>query len=102
MMPNFYQLSSISFYLILIASWGIMQSSLSLINILIAFELALLACSWSFIAYSLYVDDVVGQIFALVILSVAGSESALGLAAVVAYARIKSNIMLRYLTTLKA
>jgi len=100
-MPDFYHLSSISLYLIIISLWGIIQSSLSLISVLIAIELALLACSWNFIVFSLYVDDVSGQLFALIILSVAGGESALGLAGVVSYARIKGNIILRYLTTLK-
>jgi NADH:ubiquinone oxidoreductase subunit K len=101
-MPDFYQLSSISFYLIIIALWGIMQSSLSLISILIAFELGLLACCWNFIIFSLYVDDIGGQVFALIILCVAGAESALGLAAVVAYARLKGNILVKNMIDLKA
>lgn len=102
LMSDFFSLSSISFYLIIIALWGIIQSAASLINILIAIELALLACSWNFIIFSLYLDDITGLLFALIILSVAGAESALGLAGVVAYARIKGNILLRYLAALKA
>jgi len=100
-MLNFYQLISISYYLILISIMGILQSK-SVIQVLIAFELALLACSWNFMIYSLYCDDIAGQVFALIIISVAGAESALGLAALIGFSRLKGNIRVVSLTALKS
>lgn len=96
-----YQLFSISFYLFLIAIWGIINSSFVLITLLIAFELALLACSYNFIIFSIYLDDITGQVFALIILSVAGIESSLGLAILIAYSRIKGDIFFSSVTLLK-
>lgn len=101
-MVEFYQLLSIPFYLLLIAIWGIMNSSFVLITILVAFELALLACSFNFIVFSLYLDDIIGQIFAVIILSVAGVESALGLAILIAYSRIKGDIFFSSIIYLKS
>jgi NADH:ubiquinone oxidoreductase subunit K len=101
-MVDFLQLYTISFYLILIAIWGILFNHHSIITILIALELGLLGCSWNFIVFSVYLDDITGQVFAIVILSLAGSESALGLAILLAYSRIKGNILLKAATLLKA
>jgi len=100
-MVEFLQISSIPFYLIFIAIWGIMNP-FSVITILIAFELALLGCSYSFILYSIYLDDIVGQVIATMILSVAGAESALGLAIVLAYCRLKGHILIKSACLLKA
>jgi len=101
MILEMYQLFSISFYLFLIAIWGIINSSFVLITLLIAFELALLACSYNFIIFSIYLDDITGQVFALIILSVAGIESSLGLAILIAYSRIKGDIFFSSVTLLK-
>jgi len=100
-MPDFAQLFSITYYLLIIATIGMLQST-SVINLLITFELALLACSWNFIIYSLYIDDIRGQIFAIIILSVAGTESALGLAGLIAYSRLKGNILISSFIFLKS
>lgn len=66
LMSDFFSLSSISFYLIIIALWGIIQSAASLINILIAIELviSLLGILLFFIVF----DDITGLLFALIIL----------------------------------
>jgi hypothetical protein len=55
-------------------------------------ELILLAVNLNFIVYSVYLDDLVGQVFALFILTVAAAESAIGLAILVVYYRVRGSI----------
>ena len=55
-------------------------------------ELILLAVNLNFIVYSVYLDDLLGQIFALFILTVAAAESAIGLAILVVYYRVRGSI----------
>lgn len=55
-------------------------------------ELRLLAVNLNFIVYSGYLDDIVGQVFALLILTVAAAESATGLAILVVYYRVRGSI----------
>jgi NADH-quinone oxidoreductase subunit K len=55
-------------------------------------ELVLLSVSLNFILFSVYLDDMYGQIFSLFILTVAAGESAVGLAILILYNRIRGNI----------
>ena len=55
---------------------------------LMSLELILLAVNVNFIVCSIYLDDFIGQIFALFILTVAAAESAIGLAILVLYSRV--------------
>ena len=55
-------------------------------------ELILLAVNVNFIVCSIYLDDFMGQIFALFILTVAAAESAIGLAILVLYSRVRGTI----------
>jgi|EP01043_Picozoa_sp_COSAG02_P084860 NADH-quinone oxidoreductase subunit K len=55
-------------------------------------ELILLAVNVNFIVCSIYLDDFIGQIFALFILTVAAAESAIGLAILVLYSRVRGTI----------
>lgn len=52
----------------------------------------LLAVNLNFVLFSIYLDDVVGQIFVLFILTIAATESAIGLAILVVYYRLKNTI----------
>jgi NADH-quinone oxidoreductase subunit K len=69
--------------------------------ILISIELLLLAINMNFIIFSVYLDDVLGQMFALFILTVAAAESAIGLAILVVYYRIRGIISLDTLNFIK-
>ena len=51
--------------------------------------------------FSVFLDDVIGQIFALFILTVAAAESAIGLAILVVYYRIRSTVSIEYINLLK-
>ncbi len=55
----------------------------------------------NFILFSIYLDDLLGQVFALLILTVAAAESAIGLAILVIHYRITGIISLGYLMELK-
>ena len=64
-------------------------------------ELLLLVVNFNFIIFSIYLDDVFGSLFILFVLTVAASESALGLAILTVYYRLKSSILLKPLKTNK-
>jgi NADH-quinone oxidoreductase subunit K len=55
-------------------------------------ELMLLAINLNFVIFSVYLDDITGYIFVLFILTIAAAESAIGLAILTIYYRLKNNI----------
>ena len=55
-------------------------------------ELMLLAVNLNFVLFSVYLDDVLGQLFAILILTVAAAESAIGLAILVVYYRVRGSV----------
>lgn len=76
----------------------------NLINVLVYIELLLLAASLFFILSSFYLNDIVGQIFALHIVTIAAAESSIALALITVYYRLSGQIALDYgesLTLLK-
>jgi NADH-quinone oxidoreductase subunit K len=91
----------ISLFLFLLGLWGLIAMRGTLISILIAIELLLFSCNMNFIAASFLLDDMLGQIFALFVLTVAAAESAIGLALVVVYYRVRGNISVDYVNLLK-
>lgn len=64
-------------------------------------ELMLLAINFNFIIFSTFLDDVVGQIFALFVLTVAAAESSIGLAILVVYYRLKGVISINLVNYIK-
>lgn len=64
-------------------------------------ELMLLAVNVNLLTFSAYIDDLVGQVFALLILTVAAAESAIGLAILVIYFRIRGTILVQYINFIK-
>lgn len=65
-------------------------------------ELLLLVVNLNFICYSIIFDDLMGQLYGFFILMVAAAESALGLALVVIYFRLRGGIAISLLTLLKS
>jgi len=92
---------SISVFLFLIGTWGICFTEENLILILISIELLLLSINLNFIIFSVYLDDMLGQMFALFILTVAAAESAIGLAILVVYYRLRGIISLDAINFIK-
>lgn len=64
-------------------------------------ELMLLAVNLNFLIFSVFLDDMMGQLFALFILTVAAAESAIGLAILVVYYRIRGTVAVEYINLIK-
>jgi NADH-quinone oxidoreductase subunit K len=82
--------------LFVLGFFGILINRKNVLIILMAIELMLLSINMNFIIFSIYLDDVTGQLFALFILTVAAAESATGLALLVSYYRVRGNISIEH------
>ena len=71
---------------------GIFLNRRNVILMLMAIELILLAVNINLVAFSVYLHDVVGQIFAMFVLTVAAAEAAIGLAILVIFFRRRGSI----------
>jgi len=83
---------TIAMILFLIGIIGIVLNRKNILIMLMSVELMLLAVNFNFILYSVYLDDAIGQLFAVLILTVAAAESAIGLAILVVYYRVRGTI----------
>jgi NADH-quinone oxidoreductase subunit K len=81
--------------------FGIFLNRKNVIIILMSIELMLLAVNINFVAFSRYLNDMVGQVFALFVLTVAASEAAIGLAIVVAFFRNRGTIEVEEVSQMK-
>jgi NADH-quinone oxidoreductase subunit K len=91
----------ISVSLFFIGLSGIMLNKKNIVVMLMSIELVLLSINFNFIIFSVFLDDILGQIFALFILTVAAAESAIGLAILVVYYRIRGTVSIEYINLLK-
>jgi NADH-quinone oxidoreductase subunit K len=73
---------------------GIVLNRKNILIIIMSIELLLLAVNLNFAAFSIYLDDIIGQIFVLFILTIAATESAIGLAIITVFYRLKNSIQL--------
>ena len=80
-----------SFLLFLIGFLGAILIKRYFILTLISIELMLLAININFIIFSVYLDDLLGQVFSIVFLTLAASESVLGLALVIIFFRLTAH-----------
>ena len=87
--------------LLIISLIGILITRKNLIIIIMSIELMLLSISLSFIFSSLYLDDCLGQIIALFILTIAAAETSIGLALIVIYYRLHHRISIDFINTIK-
>lgn len=81
-----------NFLIFLIALIGAIINFNNIIKALIAIEIMLLASNLTLIAFSIYLDDMLGQIFAICTLTIAASESAIGLALLILIYQLKGNL----------
>jgi NADH-quinone oxidoreductase subunit K len=88
--------------LFVIGSFGTFLVRKHVIIILISFELILLAITINFIIFSIYIDDLLGQLYGLLVLTVAASESAIGLAILINYYRLRGGIAVDLISLLKS
>jgi len=80
---------------------GIFINRKNVIVILMSIELILLAVNINLVAFSSFLGDLVGQIYALLVLTVAAAEAAIGLAILVAYFRNRGSIAVEDVNLMK-
>lgn len=81
--------------------FGIFLNRKNVIIILMSVELMLLAVNINLVAFSAYLNDLVGQIFTMFVLTVAAAEAAIGLAIVVVYFRNRGTIEVEDISQMK-
>ncbi|GAB4150169.1 MAG: NADH-quinone oxidoreductase subunit NuoK [Sphingomonadales bacterium] len=80
---------------------GIFLNRKNVIIILMSIELMLLAVNINFVAFSVALGDLVGQVFAMLVLTVAAAEAAIGLAILVVYFRNRGSIAVEDVNLMK-
>ena len=88
-LAHYLSLASILFTLGL---FGIFLNRKNIIVLLMSVELMLLAVNINMVSFSVYLENLVGQVFALFVLTVAAAEAAIGLAILVVYYRNRASI----------
>jgi len=88
-------------FIFLIGLWGVLVLLFNLIMLLVSVELLLLAANLSFVLGAFFLDDIMGQLYSLYIIAVAGAESAIGLAILVSFYRMQQVISIDLISLLK-
>ena len=91
----FFIIIGFNYFLFIIGILGIVLNRQSIIVTIMGIELMLLALNLYFVTFSFYLDDIIGHIFCLFILTVAASESSIGLAIVICFFRSFGTITLQ-------
>ena len=85
---------SLTIILFFIGLLGVVLNRKNILTILMSIEILLLSVNLNFAAISIYLDDIVGHIFVIFILTIAAAESAIGLAILTRFYNLKSSIEL--------
>src|SRR3954471_21089961 len=91
----------VSAILFTLGIFGIFLNRRNVIIILMSIELILLAVNLNFVAFSAFLKDMVGQLFAMFVLTVAAAEAAIGLAILVVYFRNRGTIAVEDINQMK-
>jgi len=78
-------------FLFFLSVLGIMFNKKSVLTTLICIELIILSTNLNFILFSVYIDDMCGQILAMFVLSIAAAESSIDLAIIILYYRVRKS-----------
>lgn len=78
----------------MISFFGLIYNKKSILIILISIELILLSVNILFIVFSIYLDDIVGQIFTIFVLTIAAAETSIGLSLLLVSYRVRGNILI--------
>lgn len=92
---------SLSIFLFFLGLTGIFLNRKNVLIVLMSIELMLLSVNFTFLITSSFIDDRIGQIFAIFVLTVAAAESAIGLAILVVYYRLQGTTTLELIKQLK-
>lgn len=101
-MLNINYFISVVIVLFLIGTLGLILNRKNIIITVMSIELMLLSVNLNFIIFSIYLDDITGYIFVLFILTIAATESAIGLAILSIYYKLKNTINLDKIKHLKS
>jgi len=91
----------VSGLLLVLGTFGIFLNRKNVIIILMSIELILLSVNLNLVAFSAALGDLVGQVFAMFVLTVAAAEAAIGLAIVVVYFRNRGSIQVEDVNLMK-
>jgi NADH-quinone oxidoreductase subunit K len=91
----------VTFILFWMGVLGLLANRRNMILILMSIELFLLASTLNLIIGSVLLDDINGQVFALFVLTVAAAESAVGLALILSYFRLRNSLSMEHYQVLK-
>ncbi len=97
-LPHYLSFAAILFSL---GIFGIFLNRKNVIIILMSIELILLAVNINLVAFSVHLQDLTGQIFAMLVLTVAAAEAAIGLAIIVVYFRNRGTIAVEDINLMK-
>lgn len=92
---------TVSAILFVLGVFGIFLNRKNVIIILMSVELLLLAVNINMVAFSHFLGDMVGQVFTMLILTVAAAEAAIGLAILVVYFRNRGSIAVEDINVMK-
>nr|QVX31306.1 NADH dehydrogenase subunit 4L [Attheya longicornis] len=98
---NINYLLLVTILLFFIGVLGLVFNRKNVLTIIMSLELILLSSNLNFILFSIYLDDIIGQIFVLFILTIAATEAAIGLAVLTIHYRLKNTIQIDKITHIK-
>ena len=99
---NINYILNITIILFLIGTLGLTINRKNVLITIMSIELMLLSVNLNFIIFSIYLDDIIGYIFVLFIPTIAAAESAIGLAILSIYYKLKQTIQIDTLRTIKS
>jgi NADH-quinone oxidoreductase subunit K len=97
-MLKYFIVSSMIFFIGVV---GLFLIKRHIIILLLSIELIFLAINYNFILFSVYLDDLIGQFFALSVVTIAAAESAIGLSILVIFFKLRGGISLDIINYLK-
>ena len=98
---NFITVFFIALSLFIIGLFGIFINRKNVLTVIICIELILLSINLNLLISAFYLDDVLGEIFVVIILTVAAAESSIGLAILIIYYRLRGTIAIEFINLLK-
>ena len=98
---NFITVFFIALSLFFIGLFGIVINRKNVLTVIICIELILLSINLNLLISAFYLDDVLGEIFVVIILTVAAAESSIGLAILIIYYRLRGTIAIEFINLLK-
>ena len=98
---NFIAIFFVTFGIFFIGLFGVFINRKNLLTIIICIELILLSINLNLLFCAFYLDDVLGEIFVIMVLTVAAAESSIGLAILIVYYRLRGTIAIEFINCLK-